>query len=151
MSQALLRGVAALSAFLTAAVAHAPPPSTAGVSVRIAQRVDLQQRVSFFPTTLRSPYPELMRRMRRIEDLILGLHEEQSLDELRPLIVALYPELEPDLVPYSPSSEVNRVRFAAYRYRLRHELISVVLRDYADFEAAIRSGGDTEPQVPSSP
>jgi hypothetical protein len=74
---------------------------------------------------------EFETRIRLLETLILGLAENQSLNELRFEIVALYPELTPEFQPNRIGQHSNPIRAAAHRYRLRLELINVVISEYA--------------------
>ncbi len=89
------------------------------------------------PLPIRSHAPatvantEFETRIWLLESLILGLANNRPLDELRFEIVALYPELKPDFQPNWMSQHSNQIRAAAHRYRLRLELINVVLSEYA--------------------
>jgi hypothetical protein len=66
-----------------------------------------------------------------LETLILGLADGRPLDELRFEIVTIYPELTPDFQPNWIGQHSNPIRAAAHRYRLRLELINVVVSEYA--------------------
>jgi hypothetical protein len=90
--------------------------------------------------TASSPVPAPLRRLAEAappprllltEDLILALDEGRSLEEMRPVILSLYPELKPDFQPNWMGQHSNQIRAAAHRYRLRLELIDVVLSEYA--------------------
>jgi hypothetical protein len=67
-----------------------------------------------------------------LEELILGLAENRTLDELRFQILALYPELAPDFQPEPAQNRSNRIRAAARRYWLRQEITDVVISDYKE-------------------
>lgn len=72
------------------------------------------------------------RRTLALEELILGLAENRTLDELRFQILALYPELTPDFQPEPTQNRPNQIRAAAHRYWLRQEIINVVISDYRE-------------------
>lgn len=86
----------------------------------------IQSRAAISP-----PDTELENRIRIVESLILGLAENRPLEEMRPQILALYPELGPDFKPNWASQHPNKIRAAAHRYRLRLELIEAVLSEHA--------------------
>jgi hypothetical protein len=80
-------------------------------------------------TPLAAKDSERIRRQLALEDLILGLAAHKTLDELRPCILVVYPELLPDLEP-AQLSHPNRIR-AAFFFWLRGEIEATALLDYA--------------------
>ncbi len=71
---------------------------------------------------------EFVRRRDALEELVLGLAEQKSLQELRPWILTVYPELVRDLDP-AQFRHPNRMREAFHRW-LRGELEEAVASDY---------------------
>ncbi len=121
---------------VTATAPHRPEPASA-IRLQAPSRIHPAERPEAKPqlrpeaaiseAKLRPDHRTLA-----LEELILGLAENRTLDELRFQILALYPELAPDFQPEPTQNRSNRIRAAARRYWLRQEITDVVISDYRE-------------------
>jgi hypothetical protein len=122
---------------------HSAPPVSARLIPLVPSPINRPQ-LAYSSLTAISPAPAPLRRLAEsappprlllTEDLILALDEGRSLEEMRPVILALYPDLADFFHEDLRRQQPNKMRRAAEHFRLRHELTRVVLADYS---AAIR-------------
>lgn len=119
--------------------AHAPPPAPSQTTRVVHPPASRRPCLSLFkgasePASKASFRPVEANQPARLiltEELILGLAEGRSLVELRVLILALYPELVAALDETLGPPRKNAIRRSADLYRMRQELIAVVLAEYA--------------------
>lgn len=118
---------------------HSSPPVSAQFIPLIPSTVN-RPELAHGSLTASSPVPASLRRRAEsappprlllTEDLILALDEGRSLEEMRCVILALYPELADFFHQDLRLQQPNKMRRAAEHFRLRQELTRVVLADYS--------------------